>query len=199
MRGPAGPTGAARRGHWCKAAAASLGTAALLAGAVLTAGATWETGRSAPCRSGCPVRHIIIVVRENHSFDNLFGRFPGADGATRAREGRNVVRLGRTPDRLLGDLGHSSADARLAIDGGRMDRFARLHNAWQNGRDVADSQYFSGDTPAYWAYARRYSLADHFFSTVASDSFPNHLVLVAGQNLGAIDIKRPDRSRSRRL
>ena len=57
----------------------------------------------------------------------------------------------------------------------------------QNGRDLADSQYGPGAMTDYWDYARRYSLADHFFSTIASNSFPNHLVLVAGSSLGVVD------------
>ena len=31
-----------------------------------------------------PIRHVVFLVKENHTFDNLFGRFPGADGATTA-------------------------------------------------------------------------------------------------------------------
>jgi phospholipase C len=31
------------------------------------------------------IKHVVFVLLENHSFDNLFGRFPGADGTTTAR------------------------------------------------------------------------------------------------------------------
>src|SRR6266852_3589394 len=27
-----------------------------------------------------PIQHVVIIVKENHAFDNYFGRFPGADG-----------------------------------------------------------------------------------------------------------------------
>src|SRR5690349_4645514 len=27
------------------------------------------------------IRHVVIIVKENHTFDNYFGQFPGADGA----------------------------------------------------------------------------------------------------------------------
>ena len=54
-------------------------------------------------------------------------------------------------------------------------------------QDVAESQYTQDQIPNYWAYASDFSLADHFFSTVMGDSFPNHLVTIAGQNFNVID------------
>jgi len=32
-----------------------------------------------------PIEHIVIIVKENHSFDNYFGSFPGANGAKQPR------------------------------------------------------------------------------------------------------------------
>ena len=29
-----------------------------------------------------PIEHVVIIVKENHSFDNYFGTFPGANGTT---------------------------------------------------------------------------------------------------------------------
>ena len=29
-----------------------------------------------------PIEHVVIIVKENHTFDNYFGTFPGAAGAT---------------------------------------------------------------------------------------------------------------------
>src|SRR4029453_6589947 len=29
-----------------------------------------------------PIKHVVFVIKENRTFDNLFGLFPGADGAT---------------------------------------------------------------------------------------------------------------------
>ena len=28
-----------------------------------------------------PIEHVVIIVKENHSFDNYFGSFPGVNGA----------------------------------------------------------------------------------------------------------------------
>ncbi len=184
------------------------GIGAAVAGAVLLLGAGWSpTGWAASPRQGVsasdPIKHIVIIVRENHSFDNIFGRFPHADGATTAHEGSKVVKLGVTPDRLHQDLGHSSIQAIRAIDAGKMDRFYRINSAIQcltktckpckpykvckGYQDVSESQYTQAQIPNYYAYAGDFTLADHFFSTVMGDSFPNHLVTIAGQNFNVID------------
>lgn len=138
-----------------------------------------------------PIKHVVIIVRENHSFDNLFGRFPGADGATTAQlpNGKKIP-LGHTPDHTLLDISHAGGAAAFAVDGGRMDRFAQLPGAIQNGRDIADSQYYQSDIPAYWSYAQHFTLADHFFSTILGPSFPNHLVTIAASSANTIDNPR---------
>jgi phospholipase C len=46
-------------------------TAAITSAAVNVAG---------PAVPGSPIRHVIEIMIENHAFDNLFGRFRGADG-----------------------------------------------------------------------------------------------------------------------
>ncbi len=166
----------------------------LVAGAVMLGSSPWYAFSSAASqRQSCkglacgPIKHVVLIIRENHSFDNLFGRFPHADGTRSASIGSKKVSLNVTPDELHVDLGHSSASALAAIDGGKMDRFYKILNAIQKGTDVADSQYLQQQIPNYWKYASRFSLADHFFSTVLGSSFPNHLVTVSGQNMGVTD------------
>lgn len=143
------------------------------------------------CADGCSViKHVIVIIKENHSFDNLFGTFPGADGTTVAKEGNKKVKMAETPDSLNMDLGHGAVTALKAIDGGKNDRFYGINNAVQdiNGKkiDVADSEYHKKDIPNYWSYAKTFTLADHFFSSFMGDSFPNHLMLMTGQNMGVI-------------
>lgn len=135
-----------------------------------------------------PIRHVVIIIKENRSFDNLFGQFPGAMGATTGllSTGKRVP-LGHMPDHFLFDLGHDADAARLAVDRGKMDRFDLLTGAIQGGQDLALSQYHQADIPSYWSYASRYTLADNFFSTILGPSFPNHLVTVASQSGGVIN------------
>ncbi|GAC1633723.1 MAG: hypothetical protein NVS4B2_19760 [Chloroflexota bacterium] len=135
-----------------------------------------------------PIKHVIIIVRENHSFDNIFGLYPGADGTTRARltNGRSV-RLNRTPDHTELDIAHAGDAAAVAVNMGRMNGFDLLPGAIQGGRDVADSQFLPSDVPAYWSYARHFTLDDRFFSTILGPSYPNHLVTIAASSYNTVD------------
>jgi phospholipase C len=138
-----------------------------------------------------PIHHIIIIEKENHSFDNVFGRFPGADGATTAHgPDGTTINLNRTPDHTLLDLAHQGDAAAFAVDDGRMDRFSQLPGAMQNNTDIADSQYQQSDIPNYWRYAQHFTLDDHFFSTIMGPSFPNHLVSIAASSANTFDNPR---------
>lgn len=134
-----------------------------------------------------PIKHIIVIVKENHSFDNLFGRLPGVDGSTTARIGRKTIKMGATPDRLKRDINHTGTNSVKAVDHGKMDGFYRQQFAIQGGKDVANSQYAPTSIPDYYAYASTYAIADRFFSTILGASFPNHLVLVSGQSANTMN------------
>jgi phospholipase C len=138
-----------------------------------------------------PIKHVVIIDKENRSFDSMFGRFPGADGTTRATisTGRSVP-LVHQPDRLFLDLGHAGEAAAAAVDNGRMDRFDLLAGSTQLGKDMSLSQFHKSDIPNYWSYAQHFTLDDHFFSTIMGPSFPNHLITVAATAGGTIDNPR---------
>lgn len=144
----------------------------------------------------CPIKHIVYLIKENHSFDNLFARFPHADGTSYALEGRKKVKLGVTPDRLPLDISHSGGAASLAVNHGKMNQFYLLPGAYQFGRDYADSAYTKSEIPNYWRYARTYTLADHFFATIMGPSFPNHLITIAAQSGDSIDNPHGEITRS---
>jgi phospholipase C len=102
-----------------------------------------------------PIKHVIIIVKENHTFDNYFGTFPGADG----------VSMDHACDPPAGgDPPHT-------------------HAAWLNrAQGAVRQQYTESDIPAYFAYARQFTLCDNYFSEVASQSAPNHLMLVCADS-----------------
>jgi phospholipase C len=116
--------------------------------------------------TGGPIQHVIIIVKENHTFDNYFGTFPGANG----------VILTQAPDPTT-DPPHN-------------------HEAWLRRNDPGGAvrvQYKKGDIPAYWAYAQEYTLCDNYFTDVASQSEPNHLMLIAAAS-PVIDNATPRRT-----
>jgi phospholipase C len=152
------------------------------------AAATVEAARAATM----PIRHVVVVVKENHTFDNYFGSFPGADGATRCATPSGVVDCPHAPDHTPRDLCHEHDCALTDWDGGRMDGWAAVAGSTQNGDDLAWAQYHESDIPNYWAYARQFTLADHFFADELGPSFPGHLMVLAAQAGWAVNNPNTD-------
>src|ERR671933_2623034 len=92
-----------------------------------------RTASGAPTGGIQTIKHVIIIMQENRSFDSYFGTYPGADGIPR----KNGVPTVCVPNPKTGqcikpyhdraDLNgggpHFSADALADIDGGNMDGF----------------------------------------------------------------------------
>ena len=134
------------------------------------------------------IKHIVFIVKENRTFDNYFGTFPGADGATSGQISTGeVIPLRHAPDMTPRDIDHSYQAAVEATDGGAMDRFDLIQGGNVNGDYLSYSQYFESDIPNYFAYARNFVLADAFFSSLEGPSFPNHLYTVGAQSNRAIN------------
>lgn len=133
------------------------------------------------------IKHVVFVLLENHSFDNVFGRFPGADGASHARlAGGQVIALPRAPAFTWHDMGHERSDTLAAIDKGKMDGFERVAQGDLNGDRATYQQFTASEIPNFWRYAQHFTLADHAFAPVASGTFPNHLYSVAAQSGGVV-------------
>lgn len=148
------------------------------------------------------IRHIIVIMQENRSFDSYFGTFPGADGipivngtpavcvpnpATNACERPFHDRHDEN-----GGGPHGARSARADIDGGKMDGFieqAELgrrgcvnpHNPACTNANQPDVMGYhdGGDIPNYWTYAREFVLQDRMFEPNASWSLPAHLFKVS--------------------
>jgi phospholipase C len=133
------------------------------------------------------IKHVVFLIKENRTFDMLFGRFPGADGATTGQtcDGR-VVPLTHATDNVSGP-DHSFMGGLTAVDGGRMDCFDHLGGGKQLQSYI---QYRESDIPSYWALARHYMLADRFFSSTYGPTGVEHLFTVAAQQDRFVDHER---------
>jgi phospholipase C len=141
------------------------------------------------------IQHIVFLIKENRTFDDYFGAFPGADGATTATDSAgNVVPLMHQADSVP-DIDHSSEGARAAYDGGKMDKFDLLSSKATGGTapyvNNSLTQFGQADIPNYWTLAQNFVLGDHMFSSLMGPSFPNHLYTVAAQSGGANDNPSP--------
>jgi phospholipase C len=163
----------------------SLVTLSLLACMVFTwaCGGTGSNRNIHAGRDITAVKHIVFIIKENHTFDNYFGRFRNADGATSGSESHgHVVSLSHMPDIYNKSLCNGWECALEAMDHGKMDQFDLIANGSLN----AYAQVSEQDIPNYWAYARQFVLADRYFTSVHGPSLPNHLFAVAAQSGGAI-------------
>jgi phospholipase C len=154
------------------------------------------------------IRHVVIIMQENRSFDTYFGTYPGADGipgvagnsgaepclADPANGG--CVRPFHDTSNLNSGGPHRGDNAQADINGGRMDGFVAQaeHGSSCTGtnpvctpcspgaakRCIDVMGYHDGsDIPNYWAYARDFVLQDHMFEPDASWSLPAHLYEVS--------------------
>jgi phospholipase C len=133
------------------------------------------------------IKHVVFVLLENRTYDNIFGRFPGGAGATTAQvPGLGTVALRHAPLFDWHDIDHEYGNAVRAVDGGKMDGFARNPGGNLNGDLMAYQQYAQSDIPNFWSYASHFTLGDHMFSAMLGPTFPNHLYSVAAQSGGVV-------------
>jgi phospholipase C len=158
---------------------ALLATLAALVGAA-PAAAHHRAGEREP-NPRTPIRHFVTLMQENHSFDNYFGTYPGADGIPRGVcmpvdntvRGGKCIRPFRIGNSAIEDLSHSSRTHRRQLNGGKMDGFVSAI-AQTRGRiqPLVMGHYDDRDIPFYWNVADEYVLFDRFFSTASSPRRP---------------------------
>jgi phospholipase C len=137
-----------------------------------------------------PIKHVVFIVKENRSFDNYFGRFPGANGATEGTLSTGqIIDLQHLADMPQHDADHTWFSALEAMDNGKMDRFDLDPLASVEGDYMAYSQLSESDIPNYYAYAKNFVLSDNMFSSLHGPSLPNHLYTIAATSGG--DISTP--------
>src|SRR5437868_14599630 len=152
------------------------------------------------------IKHVVVIMQENRSFDSYFGTYPGADGIP-MRDGVPAVCVPDpthhtcvkphhdTANRNAGRP-HDHRDAMADIGGGKMDGFiirARRgrHLACAASVDTPGCSlaprtpdvmgyHDAHEIPNYWSWAKSYVLQDHMFQSDTSWSVPAHLYLVSG-------------------
>lgn len=135
-----------------------------------------------------PIRYVVVLVKENHTFDNYFTGFPGAETTTTAKlsTGKTYTRPVAPSADLPSDMCHANSCGFDAYDNGKMDGFDT------NGTGTQGFSYYTEkQIPNYWQYARNFVLADHFFSTTLGPSTPGHTVFWNARSLSLDNAKCP--------
>jgi phospholipase C len=137
-----------------------------------------------------PIEHFLFLMQENHSFDNYFGTYPGANGIPKgtcmprdptSEATKECVKPFRLGDRAVVDLDHNEDTHFAQYRNGRMDGFI-----WAYGRQgkrygaMSMGYYDDKDLPYYWNIADEFVLFDRFFTSAHGGSVINHMYWVTG-------------------
>ncbi|MHB1938461.1 MAG: alkaline phosphatase family protein [Acidobacteriaceae bacterium] len=156
-----------------------------------TATATATVTVQMPGSANSPIAHLIILMMQNHSLDNLFGTYPGANGLDAALPSyRQVDAAGHTvsPTPIttlsVADLNHNHSTYAASWDNGKMDKFAftngdlsmQYYDASLSGLTTDNKQYGIG---TIWSYAQQYALADNFFMSAMNTEPAQELYMIA--------------------
>ena len=141
---------------------------------------TADAAPDADVDAGPTIKYVLVLVKENHTFDNYFSGFPGAESASTAKlsSGKTINLTAAPNGDLAGDTCHANSCGFNAYDDGKMDGFDTNGDATQPFMHYSEAQI-----PNYWQYAKNYVLADHFFSTTLGPSTPGHTVFWNAQSL----------------
>jgi phospholipase C len=148
------------------------------------------------------IKHIVIIMQENRSFDHYFGTYPGADGYPRQngqfticlndpKTGKCVYPYHDTSGKNYGGP-HGQKNSTADINGGKMDGFIAQAEAGKAGCESTNDPDCGGSSatdvmgyhdareiPNYWMYAENFDLQDRLFEPNASWSLPQHLFMVS--------------------
>jgi len=136
-----------------------------------------------------PIAHFVVLMQAEHTFDNYFGTYPGANGIppgtclpldTETRDPAGCVapfRIGNEPPE---DLSLTAGVQRRQYDGGRMDGFVAAYRRLGRDGTTVMGYYDDADLPFYWNVADRFTLFDNFFSSARVGPRLNHFYWVAG-------------------
>jgi phospholipase C len=148
------------------------------------------------------IKHVVVIMQENRSFDSYFGTYPGVDGIPMQNgvptvcapdpRTKQCVKPFYDPNDLNHGGPHGVVDATNDINGGKMDGFiAEAEHAKKGCKDLNNPACNSAGTtdvmgyhdareiPNYWNYAQNFVLQDHMFEPNASWSLPAHLFMVS--------------------
>lgn len=150
------------------------------------------------------IQHVVVIIQENRSFNNLFMGYPGAETRSFGMAGSRKIPLRqRTFQSQVGDISHCWQDAMAAWDDGKMDGFyleksesfpvancpSRANHEKPVGTSGLWNPYvyvpngapnYKDEAGPYWQMAKQGVLADHYFPTDFGPSFTAHQYLVAG-------------------
>lgn len=165
----------------------------MLLAALVLAGLSAVPAAAAPPPSTTtttPIEHVVWLMQDNHSFDNYFGTYPGADGippgvcqklSLNRSSTKGCVQPFHLRDAPPEDLSQGPGVQRRQYDGGKMDGFVAAYRRLGQDGSSAMGYYDGSDIPFHWNVADQYVLFDRFFASTAVGARESYLYWVAGR------------------
>ncbi len=137
---------------------------------------------------GGKITHVVIVIQENRSTDNLFNGLPGADTVKTGRDSSgDAVKLSLQHLAVPFDIDHEHSAFVVAFDGGKLDGFNLerskcpvRHHRCPTAFSRAYAYVPHREIKPYLELAEKYTFGDHMFQTNEGPSFPAHQYLLSG-------------------
>jgi phospholipase C len=147
------------------------------------------------------IKHIVVLMMENHSFDNYLGTLGRGDGLPLGDDGQPDA---ENPDasgqavrayHLTSTVQHAGVPcqswraAHAQVADGKMTGFVTATQSVSADSDkpVPMGYWTAADLPFYHGLARTFPLADRWFSSCLGPTFPNRRFLLAGTANGLMD------------
>ena len=139
------------------------------------------------------IEHIVVLMMENHSYDDHFGMLGRADGY---KLGANKLPLDANPYTKGKFLKAFHMPSTCQLDGKPSQAWDTSHTAYDNGRNdgfvkgsgpVAMGYWDGADIPFYYGLGRTFPVADRYFCSVLAQTYPNRRFFMAGTAAGIID------------
>ena len=140
-----------------------------------------------------PIKHIIIVMQENRSFDHMLGalRLLGKDvdgipaGFVNHDAKNQPVHFAHRTDTCFdADSPHNEEAMESSIDGEHMDSFVKSATTKSSDGHYVMSYYTQQELPFYYFLASSYATSDRYFSAMIGPTDPNRDFMYAATSNG---------------
>jgi len=159
--------------------------------ALLALGLPRASASAAQVETNTPIEHFVVVMQQNHTYDNYFAAYPGSEGlpadtclptsiSDTSDANAECVAPFAITDQPISDLSHTSEVFQEQYRDGNMDGFvAALNDRHQDGT-LSVGHYDEDDLSYYWNLADEYVLFDRYFTSAHSGSIMNRMFWVSG-------------------
>ncbi len=159
---------------------------ALFLPVALAVGLEPQSAAAPPVKS--PIRHIVVIYMENHTFNNVLGKLCVEDqrceGTTTGQlSDGSTIPLTQATD-IVPAIAHGTRSTRNAIRGGAMNGFDTVVHCRQSDGYACYTQYAPEQIPNLAALARNFVIADHTFNSDVFSSWVSHISLVSSTKDG---------------